>query len=77
MARKWTRRDADKAYWSRLWSVSPAVIGSQSIKFCIITRREEVGYWVSLRGEMGGEDDIGPFDTFEAAAACFETIVGE
>jgi len=34
------------------------------------------GFWVtSDLPKDGREKDIGPFDTFEAAAACFETVI--
>jgi len=39
--------------------------------------RDGSGWWyLCNRRLIRTEEDIGPFDTFEAAAACFETLVG-
>ena len=42
----------------------------------IVKYADKEGFWVtSDLPKDGREKDIGPFDTFEAAAACFEIVI--
>jgi hypothetical protein len=63
----------DTTYWKQAWK--PREVDSD---YAIITCKQAEGFFISHNRSYDGKDpdDIGPFSTFEAAAACFETLVG-
>jgi hypothetical protein len=75
MSREWSKAiyTNPDIYFKEIWTTFPIKVK----EYCILIRRDGVGFWVSPTDSLRSEKDIGPFDTFEAAAACFETVTGE
>ena len=74
MSAKWSTPAYAKyldSYYDKVWFEVSMNINSD---LCILTRRDGSGYWVSLKADRDGAMDIGPFDSFEAAAAAYETM---
>ena len=67
--REWRLRSATlHAPWYKLWYLS-------NPQKYFIAMDNQGWYWLATRASLHMDSDIGPFGSFEAAAACFETLV--
>lgn len=77
MTREWMLKPMvstmSTTYWKEAWRPR---LSKDTTDYAIITRKDSPGFFVSHDSSYDGcdPDDIGPFDSFAAAAACFEVV---